>query len=250
MVELKESAELRSAVATAAESELLPVAVWMNVDTSAASAAVIAAHPEGHWIGDRPNSQDLATQRSLRRELEEARSAVYASGAEELQKVVAGDGGKVAYVSLLAPLAYIDTPARSLDKLAALDRVVSMGLEGASWQPSLASAGPYVHANWHTGSQDQGNGTRVGVIEYCDVRVNGDLAGKVVAFHNVGGSVAYDPASFDHPSWVAGAMQVRIRQTRGSPRCADRVQRERRQRNRGGARQKCHPGRGLGRHDR
>ncbi len=200
------SAELRAAAASSPAGALLPVAVWMHVDTSAATAAVVAAHPEGDWIGERPNSRDPATQRSLRRALEEARAAEYARAAAELDAAVAGQGGRVAYVSQLAPLAYVDTPASSLGRLASLERVASMGLEGSSWQTSLASAGPYVHADWHSGTLDQGTGTRVGIIEYYNVRATGDLAGKVVAYHNEGGSTTYEPGTGDHPSWVAGAI--------------------------------------------
>jgi hypothetical protein len=32
------------------------------------------------------------------------------------------------------------------------------------------------------------------------------LLNKVVAFYNVGGAVTYDPASLQHPVWVAGAV--------------------------------------------
>ncbi len=109
-------------------------------------------------------------------------------------------------MSLLAPLAYIDTPASTLAALAALDRVRSLGLEGSDWVESLSSAGPYVDADWHSGDLDQGNGVRVGVIEYYNVRGTGDLAGKVVASHSVSGTITYDNVGLDHPTWVAGAV--------------------------------------------
>lgn len=206
-VERKASDELRARAGAAVGDELLPVAVWMGVDTSDAVAAVIVAHPEGDWIGDRPNNKDVMVQRDLRRLLDSARSSVYQAAATEIEQAIKPDGGRVGYVSLLAPLVYIDTPARSLDRLAGLDRVRSMGLEGNAWDESLASAGPEVSADWHTGDLDQGTGVRVGVIEYYNVRETGDLAGKVVAFHSESGSTTYTPSgSFDHPTWVAGAI--------------------------------------------
>ena len=62
-------------------------------------------------------------------------------------------------------------------------------------------------ADWHSGTLDQGTGSRVGVIEYYNVRETGDLASKVAAFHSVSGTTTYTPTgSFDHPTWVAGAI--------------------------------------------
>lgn len=198
---------LQAVTAAASRSDRLPVALWMDVDTSEAVAAVKAAHPEVAWIGDRPTSTDPATQRALRRALEDARAQAYRQAAAEIAAIVARYGGTLGYVSLLAPLVYVDTPATALDDLAALDRVRSLGLESTSWVESLSSAGPYVSADWHTGSLDQGTGVRVAVVEYYNVRATGDLAGKVGAFHSESGSTTYTPSgSFDHPTWVAGAI--------------------------------------------
>ena len=184
-VELKASEELQARASEARSAELLPVAVWMAVDTTEAVAAVVAAHPQVEWSGDRPAAPDLATMRQLRRELDAARAAVYAKAAAEIEAAIGRAGGELGYVSLLAPLAYVDTPASTLAALAGLDRVRSLGLEGTAWRESLSSAGPYVDADWHSGDLDQGNGVRVGIIEYYNVRETGDLAGKVVAFHSV-----------------------------------------------------------------
>jgi hypothetical protein len=78
-LERKASRDLIARAEKAAAGERLPVAVWMGgVDTTNAVARVIAAHPEGNWNGDRPDSGDMATQRRLRHALDEARAAVYA----------------------------------------------------------------------------------------------------------------------------------------------------------------------------
>ena len=129
-VDRKASGELRARAAEAASSELLPIAVWMDVDTNSADAAVIAAHPEGQWLGDRPNVNDIVIQRRLRAVLDSRRAEVYRNAAAEIEAAIAPDGGRIGYVSLLAPLVYIDTPAASLEHLASLDRVSSLGLEG------------------------------------------------------------------------------------------------------------------------
>ena len=81
-----------------------------------------------------------------------------------------------------------------------------MGLEGG-WAPAMSTAGPTVEANWTPGPEDAGTGIRVGVVEYHNVRASGDLAGKVVATWSTSGKPAYTPSgTFDHPTWVAGAI--------------------------------------------
>jgi putative cell wall-binding protein len=72
----------------------------------------------------------------------------------------------------------------------------------------MSSAGPAVQANWTSGSGDQGAGVRVAVVEYHNVRNSGDLSGRVVASYSTSGSIAYSP-TFDHPTWVAGAIAGR-----------------------------------------
>ena len=204
-LERKASLDLLTAAANATGKEPLPVAVWMDVDTTEAVKTVIDAHPEGEWLLDRPTVDALDTQREMRRLLDSARSTVYADAAKDVAAAIEGAGGRIGYVSLLAPLAYVDTPAETLTDLAANPRVRSLGLEGDGWVESLASAGPYVHANWISSGSDQGTGTRVGVIEYYNVHNTGDLAGKVVASHSMSGTITYAPG-FDHPTWVAGAV--------------------------------------------
>src|SRR5829696_91194 len=204
----KASPELLARAEAARTTEALPVAAWMQVDTSAAVARVIAAHPEGNWIGDRPNASTLAEQRRLRGLVERARSRAYARAAKDLGRVLERTGGSIGYVSTLTPLAYLDVPPAALEPLAESTRVVSLGLEGVgNWNESLATAVPAVSGNWTSGTTDEGKGVRVGIIEYYNVRATGDLAGKVGAFYSTSGSTRYTPTtSFDHPTWVAGAI--------------------------------------------
>jgi hypothetical protein len=90
-----------------------------------------------------------------------------------------------------------------------------MGLEGA-WSPAMSVAGSAVEANWTTTSGDTGGGIRVGVVEYHNVRETGDLAGRVAAHWAVGGTVRYTGSgSFDHPTWVAGAIASQSSSYRG-----------------------------------
>jgi hypothetical protein len=206
----KASPELLERARAARAGEKLPVAAWMDVDleADAAVARVIEAHPEGNWIGDRPNATTLKEQRRLRGLVERARTRAYAKAANELRRIAEDAGGSVGYVGRLAPLVYLDVPAAALETLADSRRVVRLGLEGiGTWKESLASAGPAVNANWTSGTSDEGKGVRVGVIEYYNVRATGDLSGKVAAFHSTSGSRTYTPtSSFDHPTWVAGAI--------------------------------------------
>ncbi|HEX5826386.1 MAG TPA: S8 family serine peptidase [Candidatus Limnocylindrales bacterium] len=204
----KASRELLDKAAKARGSEKLPVAAWMDVDTDAAVARVIAANPEGNWIGTRSNAPTLKEQRRLRGLVERAQARAYAQAARELRRIAEDAGGSVGYVSTLAPLVYLDVPAAGLDALAKSDRVTRLGLEGVgTWEESLASAGPAVNANWTSGTSDQGAGVRVGVIEYYNVRATGDLYRKVAASWSASGTRTYTPStSFDHPTWVAGAI--------------------------------------------
>jgi putative cell wall-binding protein len=213
-LERKADAELKAAVAartgrgTATRAtEDVAVGVWMDVDDSAAEAAVIAAHPELTWVGDRPIVNDLATARAIRTELWQARADARAAAAAELEADVRALGGRIGYVSSGAPLAYVDIPANRVAELADLPAVQTLGLE-RSWKTTMSSAGPGVQANWTSGSGDQGAGVRVAVVEYHNVHNTGDLSGRVVANRSTTGSVAYSP-TFDHPTWVAGAIAGR-----------------------------------------
>jgi hypothetical protein len=202
----KADAALRSRVSTAAADADVPVAVWLAADATEAVAAVAAAHPEVEWAGGRPVVTDLGTARAIRAELYEARRGIYAAAADALDAAVAELGGTLAYASPTAPIAFVDLPASAVDELAALASVETLGLE-RTWTPTMTTAGPTVDANWTSGSGDQGAGVRVAVVEYHNVRKVGDLAGRVVASHSSSGTLAYTPAgTFDHPSWVAGAI--------------------------------------------
>jgi hypothetical protein len=215
-LERKASPELLKMVASTRTGSLLPVAVWLDVDTTKAVERVIAAHPEGRWSGDRPATADAKVQDALQRRVERARARAYEAAARAVLGRVEADGGRLGYVSTLAPLAYFDTPAASLEALAASPRVRTIGLEGNAWAESMASAGRYVGAAWHSGDLDRANGVRVGVIEYYNVRATGDLSGKVAAAHSVSGSIAYTPTDrFDHPTWVAGAIASQDPTNRG-----------------------------------
>jgi putative cell wall-binding protein len=209
-LETKGDAELRSAVAAKEaarrKNASVPVGVWLEVDVARAEQAVIDRHPELSWDGDRPVVDDLATARTIRAELEQARAGGRATALEQLRVDAEALGGTLGYVSTSAPLAYLDLPADRVDELAALPGVSSLGLE-RTWAPAMSSAGPAVQANWTTGTGDRGVGVRVAVVEYHNVRNSGDLAGKVVASHSTSGSLAYTGGgTFDHPTWVAGAV--------------------------------------------
>ena len=216
-LETKGDAELIAAVAAAqvgaAAAEgvasaptTVPVGVWLAVDTTAAEQAVVARHPELQWTDGLPLVDDLETARAIRAELTAARTAVHATAFETLRAEVAALGGAVAYESTTTPLAYVDVPAASVEALAALAIVSSIGLE-RTWTPAMSSAGPAVEADWTGGGEDQGAGVRVAVVEYHNVRNSGDLAGRVVASGSTSGTLAYTSGStFDHPTWVAGAI--------------------------------------------
>jgi hypothetical protein len=149
---------------------------------------------------------DLVALRALRAELDTARATTYASVQEAFRARVEALGGRVAYASTSTPLVFVDLPAAAVASLAEERAVTSLGLEGA-WAPAMSSAGPTVEADWTSGGGDQGTGVRVGVVEYHNVRPGGDLAGRVVASHSTTGSLAYaGGGTFDHPTWVAGAV--------------------------------------------
>jgi putative cell wall-binding protein len=217
-LERKADAELLAAVAertsgrvaaASATDDEVPVGVWLGVDAEAAEQAVIARHPELAWDGGRPMVENLETARMIRAELREARAPARQAALERLTSDVAKLGGTVGYASTSAPLAYVDLPADRVAALAELPAVETLGLE-RSWGTTMSSAGPAVQANWTSGSGDQGNGVRVAVVEYHNVRNSGDIAGRVVASHSTSGSLAYTGGStFDHPTWVAGAIASR-----------------------------------------
>ena len=208
--ERKASRSLRDAVqaagrATGARAERpMAVAAWLSVDLDAAEAAVRARHPEVRWLAGRPLVNDLAAIRRLRDEMWTARRDAIANAAEALRADIEGRGGQLAYVSTSAPVAFLDIGADAVRELADRTDVQRLGLEG-TWRPSMTSASPAVEANWTSGDGDGGAGIRVGVVEYHNVRRSGDLYGKVVKSYSTTGRLAYSP-TFDHPTWVAGAI--------------------------------------------
>jgi hypothetical protein len=212
----KASHGLRQAVARAATGGTrgpLAVAIWLDVDLGAAEASVRDRHPEVRWIGDRPVVNDLGAVRRLRAELWIARRDAIAAAAARLRAAVEAGGGRVAYVSTSAPVVFLDIGPDAVPGLAGRGDVVSLGLEG-SWQPSMTSASPAVEGNWTTGGRDSGAGVRVGVVEYHNVRRSGDMSGAVVRSYSTSGRLAYSP-TFDHPTWVAGAIAGHGGQWRG-----------------------------------
>lgn len=207
-LEQKADAELLAAVtgsvAGIAAAGTVPVGVWLEVDIAAAEQAVIARHPELVWRGDRPIVNDLTTVRVIRAELWQAHADASAAALDRLRADVEALGGTVGYASTSAPLAYVDMPASAVSALAELPDVATLGLE-RTWSPAMSSAGPAVQADWTGGGEDQGAGVRVAVVEYHNVHDSGDLAGRVVASYSASGALAYSP-TFDHPTWVAGAI--------------------------------------------
>lgn len=205
-VQAKGDDPLVAAVAASPPEERLPIAVWLDADPAPAVAAVRSRHPELTWLGERPVVPDLATLRAVRAELDAARASVYASAQAAFASRVATLGGSVAYASTSAPLVFVDLPAGSVAALAGEPRVASLGLE-TTWAPAMNTAGRTVEADWTSGGGDQGSGVRVAVVEYHNVRTGGDLSGRVVASRSTTGSLAYaGGGTFDHPTWVAGAI--------------------------------------------
>ncbi|HET7685059.1 MAG TPA: cell wall-binding repeat-containing protein [Candidatus Limnocylindria bacterium] len=205
-VQAKGDDPLVAAVAASPPEERLPIAVWLDADPAPAVAAVRSRHPELTWLGERPVVPDLATLRAVRAELDAARASVYASAQAAFASRVATLGGSVAYASTSAPLVFVDLPAGSVAALAGEPRVASLGLE-TTWAPAMNTSGRTVEADWTSGGGDQGSGVRVAVVEYHNVRTGGDLSGRVVASRSTTGSLAYaGGGTFDHPTWVAGAI--------------------------------------------
>jgi len=201
-VERKADAELRAAIADqaapgqtadGAAPGTVPVGVWLAVADPATDPATARA-----------DAADLAAARSQRAELHRIAGDARASVVEQFRRDVEALGGSIGYVSTMAPLVYVDMPPATVPALAELPAVSSLGLE-RTWVPTMTSAGPAVQADWSSGGDDLGSGVRVAVVEYHNVRNTGDLAGRVVASYSASGAIAYSP-TFDHPTWVAGAI--------------------------------------------
>lgn len=199
------------AAATGRPAATLPVAVWLEVDVSGAEAAVRAAHPEVRWLAGRPMATTIDQARALRAELWAARRDVYAAAAARLAAAIEPLGGRIGYASTSAPLVFIDLPGAAVAALADRADVLSLGLE-SGWRTTMSSAGPTVGADWTSGSGDQGNGVRVGVVEYHNAANTGDLAGQVVQRYSTTGQIVTNI----HPTWVAGAIGSRSSTWRGT----------------------------------
>lgn len=208
LLERKADAPLRAAIAGAPAEISLPVAIWTDTDASVAADNVRSAHPDVTWLAGRPVLDDLARLRSLRGEIWEARRAVFAAAADVLRVQIGTLGGTVAYASTSAPLVFADLPPAAVQSLASRPEILSIGLEG-SWKTQMSSAGPAVGANWTSGGGDQGNGVRVAVVEYQNVRNTGDMSGQVASSYSTTGSLSYGSGGGDHPTWVAGAVASR-----------------------------------------
>jgi hypothetical protein len=204
-LERKADAALLAATAAEPSTATLRVALWLAADPAPAEQAVQDRHPELEWIAGRPLAPTTDSARTVRAELWEARRGAYAAAAAPVAQRVTELGGEVAYASTSAPLLFVDLPAGAAANVATLDGVTSMALEQPS-AATLSSAGPAVAANWTGGSGDQGNGTRVAIVEYHNVHGTGNMAGQVVRSHSTSGSLAYRSGAGDHPTWVAGAV--------------------------------------------
>ncbi len=217
-LERKADEALVAAVDDASPTKSLPVAVWIDVDTEAAEAAVRASHPEVAWLANRPVTESLEQARALRADLWEARRSAIAAAAESFRAEVETLGGSMAYVSTSAPLVFVDVPASAVTAMADAGSVQSLGLE-QEWKTHMSSAGPTVGANWTSGAGDQGNGVRVAVVEYHNSQTTGDMAGQVARSYSTTGRVV----TGIHPTWVAGAIASRNGTWRGVAPGADIV---------------------------
>ena len=217
-LERKADVALVAAASDAAPSKQLPVAVWLDVDVTAAESAVRDAHPDVEWIAGRAIADSVERARALRGELWEARRAEYAAAAEAFRAAVEPLGAKMAYASTSAPLVFLDLPAGAVTAVAERAEVRSLGLE-KEWRTSMSSAGPTVAGNWTSGSGDQGNGVRVAVVEYHNVQTTGDMSGQVVRQFSTTGRIVTGA----HPTWAAGAVASRNATWRGVAPGADIV---------------------------
>ena len=210
VLDRKADAPLLAAVRAGGMAKVLRVAIWLDVDVTAAETDVEQAHPEVEWLAGRPIPATLEQARALRAELWEARQAIYASAADSVEAQVNALGGSVAYVSTSAPLVFVDVPRHGVARLAERPEVLSLGLE-QGWRTFMSSAGTTVGANWTSKSGDQGNGVRVAVVEYANAATTGDLAGQVVKRHSTNGRIV----THIHPTWVAGAVASKSSTWRG-----------------------------------
>ena len=194
--------------AARSQASTLPVAIWTDTDPGPAEDAVRAAHPEVAWLAGRPANGTLDQLRALRAELWEARRAVYAAAADQLKIEIEAAGGTRRLCEHLRSARVRGSAAGrrgSLGRAARGDEHRFGGHLGTQ----MSSAGPTVGANWTSGAGDQGNGIRVAVVEYQNVRNTGDMSGQVVRSFSTTGSLSYGSGGGDHPTWVAGAVASR-----------------------------------------
>ncbi len=209
--------------------------------SSRGEAAVMARHPEVEWLGGRPVSGTIHPIRAARE--------TCGPRAETSSRPAAGVrprcSGRWAWPTS-APRPRWSSwtcPPRPRAHRRSRGGGVDGPGGGLGTEPT---AGP----RWmRTGRPGRGTrtGIRVGVVEYHNVRGSGDLAGKVVASRSATGSLAYAPSgSFDHPTWVAGAIAGQLVLSRRRAGAADRVVRYRRLHAVAHLRSANHRGGGLG----
>jgi hypothetical protein len=196
----------------------VPLSLWLDADTTLAIDRVFAAHPTVARRGDRPDVADPILARQLRQELHDARASVYAEAEARAADLIRWLGGLPGYGSSAAPLLFAEVPVVALDRLAERPEVQAMGgADTGGWGETMAYAGPTVRSDWAYGQGYRGAGVRVADVEYYNIRETGDLAGKVVAFHNTqSSSPAYDTVGLDHPTWVGGAIAGQSSTYRGT----------------------------------
>ena len=203
----KGDASVRKFASEASADASASLGIFLNVDTSAAVARVRANHSELVWRGDRAETTDADLAAQIENELYRAKREAFVAAEASFAAKAKGLGAAIGYASTSAPLIFVDAKRHNLEALANMPEVADLGIEGHWQPPSLAYAGPTVQANWTSTTADQGTGTRVGIVEYDNVRNTGDLAGRVVASHSTTGTLHYTGTGvFDHPTWAAGAV--------------------------------------------
>jgi hypothetical protein len=126
-----------------ARNELVPVAIWLVADTTAAVRVVRAAYPQFDWIDGAPSppqgrtiSRDLA--REVRAALYTAKQSGFVAAEEAFKPTIASLGGKPGYGSTSVPLLFAEVPAGALETLAAFDVVIEIGLNADGWREGAA----------------------------------------------------------------------------------------------------------------
>ncbi len=118
-------------------------------------------------------------------------------------------GGTVAYASTSAPLVFARSAGGRRGERGRADPSVIEPRAGDHLGDADVERGSDRRRELDERRGDQGNGIRVAVVEYQNVRNTGDLSGQVVASHSTTGSLSYGSGGGDHPTWVAGAIASR-----------------------------------------